>query len=183
VHARSLLNQSIKILAKSHTQAQRSHLPAPPHAGSKSCVAKRRRLGGLRASRASVSLSDSIFAAVKVTPFYRSARKLPRKMTHDLADLVVALVRSSSAVARSVVRLVLAFTQYSHHEYRVACIAIQDGRRETLYCVIMWAMQRGVGVPKQRGCLRMMVLIPSTKASNETNILQRPSPVVMRAGR
>jgi len=46
-------------------------------------------------------------------------------------------------------------------------IAIKDGRGETLYCAIVWAMKVGGGVPKQRGCLRVIVLIlvqrPRTK--------------------
>jgi len=41
----------------------------------------------------------------------------------------------------------------------MACIAIQDGRGETLYCAIVWAMKGGGGVTEQRGCLQMIVLV------------------------
>jgi len=41
----------------------------------------------------------------------------------------------------------------------MAYIAIQDGRGETLYCAIVWAMKGIRGVPKQGGCLRIIVLI------------------------
>jgi len=30
---------------------------------------------------------------------------------------------------------------------------------ETLYCAIVWGVKGGSGVPKQRGCLRIIVLI------------------------
>jgi len=40
-------------------------------------------------------------------------------------------------------------------------------REKTLYCPIVWATKGGSGVPKQRGCLRIIVLIivqgPQTK--------------------
>jgi len=41
----------------------------------------------------------------------------------------------------------------------MACTVIKDGRRETLYCAIVYAMKGGGGVPKQRKCLRIIVLI------------------------
>jgi len=63
--------------------------------------------------------------------------------------------------------LILAFTRYCHYQYCIACIAIQDGRGETPYCAMVWAMKRGGGAPKQGGCLRIIVLIlvqwPRTK--------------------
>jgi len=42
----------------------------------------------------------------------------------------------------------------------MACITIMDGRGETLYCAIAWAVKRASsGVPKRRGCLGIVVLI------------------------
>jgi len=53
----------------------------------------------------------------------------------------------------------LTFTRYCHSQYCKASIAIQDGRGGTLYCAIVWAMKGWSGVPKQGGCLRIIVLI------------------------
>jgi len=57
----------------------------------------------------------------------------------------------------------------------MARMAIQDGREETLYCTIVWAMQEGGGVPKQGGCLQIIVLIlgqrPRTKRISCTDQL------------
>jgi len=53
----------------------------------------------------------------------------------------------------------LAFTRYCHYQYCMACIAIKDGRGDTLYCAIAWAVRGARGVPKRRGCLQIIVLI------------------------
>ena len=55
--------------------------------------------------------------------------------------------------------LQLAFTRHCHYQYCTACIAIKDCRGETLYCAKVWAVKGGSGVPKQGGCLQMIVLI------------------------
>jgi len=56
---------------------------------------------------------------------------------------------------------------YFHYQYCVADIAIQDGRGKPLYCAVVWAVKGGGGRPKQRECLRIIVLIlvrrPRTK--------------------
>jgi len=43
-----------------------------------------------------------------------------------------------------------AFTRYCHYQYCIACTAIKDGWEEALYCA---------GVPRQRKCLRIIILI------------------------
>jgi len=48
----------------------------------------------------------------------------------------------------------------------MACIAIQDGREETLYWAIVWAMQGGDRVPKQGGVFANDSIDSWTKASN-----------------
>jgi len=58
------IDQSTKLLKEPHTSTREATFQHH-HAGSKpfvglTCVAKRRRLGGLRANRASVSLRDSL---------------------------------------------------------------------------------------------------------------------------
>ena len=64
-------------------------------------------------------------------------------------------------------RFVLAFPRYCHYQYCMACIAIKDGRGETLYCAILWVMKGMMGVPKQRGCLQIIVLIRVQKPRNK----------------
>ena len=61
VHINISINQSINQILKAPHEHKRSHTPPQPHGhtGSKPRDAKRRRLGGLRASRASASLRDS----------------------------------------------------------------------------------------------------------------------------
>jgi len=54
---------------------------------------------------------------------------------------------------------ILAFTGYCHYQYCMGCIAIKVGRGETLHRAIVSAMKGGSGVPKQRGYLRVIVLI------------------------
>jgi len=49
-------------------------------------------------------------------------------------------------------------TQYCHYQYRMACIAKQDGWGETLDCAIVWAMKGWSGGPKQGGCLRIILV-------------------------
>jgi len=49
----------------------------------------------------------------------------------------------------------------------MAGIAIQDGRGDIQYCAIVWAMEGWGGVPKQRGCLQIIVLIPVQRPRTE----------------
>jgi len=67
---------NLKILKEPHTStstiAIREATSQHHHTGGKPCVAKRRRLGGLRAKRSSVSLRDSLNSCV--ARFFRSAR-------------------------------------------------------------------------------------------------------------
>jgi len=37
----------------------------------------------------------------------------------------------------------LAFTQYCHYQYRMACIAMKGGRGDITYCAMVWAMRGG----------------------------------------
>jgi len=46
-------------------------------------------------------------------------------------------------------------------------IVIKDGRGGTLYCAIAWAMQGGSGVPKQEGCLQIIVLILAQRSRSK----------------
>jgi len=64
------INQSIKS-SKRHTST-REATSQRNHTGSKPRDAKRRRLGGLRASRASISLRDSLY----VNTLFTEARKI-----------------------------------------------------------------------------------------------------------
>jgi len=61
----------------------------------------------------------------------------------------------------------LPFTRYRHYQYGMACIAINDGRGETLYCAIVWAMKGVGGVPKPGGCLRRIVLYLGQRSRTE----------------
>jgi len=45
----------------------------------------------------------------------------------------------------------LAFTRYCHYQYRMPCIAIQDGQEETHSWAIVWAMQGGWGAQAKGG--------------------------------
>jgi len=76
LHNQSINQQSIKS-SKRHT-GTREATSQRNHTGSKPRDAKRRRLGGLRASRASVSLRDSLYV---YTLFTEAREKLPRKTT------------------------------------------------------------------------------------------------------
>jgi len=75
------INQSIKS-SKRHTST-REATSQLNYTGSKPRDAQRRRLGGLRASRASVSLRDSLFV---YTLFTEARKKLPRKTTSDVSS-------------------------------------------------------------------------------------------------
>jgi len=77
----SRVNQSIKS-TKRHTST-REATSQRNHTGSKPRDAKRCRLGGRRASRASVSLRDSLYV---YTLFTEARKKLPRKTTSDVSS-------------------------------------------------------------------------------------------------
>jgi len=66
----------------------------------------------------------------------------------------------------------LAFTRCCHDHYCMACIATKDGREETLYCAIVWAMKGGGGA-QTRGVFANYSIDFCIKASNSTNILLR----------
>ena len=83
LHAATLgqsINQSIKS-SKRHTST-REATSQRNHTGSKPRDAKRRRLGGLRASRASASLRDSLYVYALFT---EARKKLPRRTTSDVS--------------------------------------------------------------------------------------------------
>jgi len=41
----------------------------------------------------------------------------------------------------------------------MTCVTIKNGRGETLYCAMVWAIKGKGGVPKQGRCLRIIELI------------------------
>jgi len=77
------VNQSINQSesSKSHTST-REATSQHNHTGSKPSVAKRRRLGGLRASRASVSLRDSLHIYTLFTEARKKCRRKPTQVYH-----------------------------------------------------------------------------------------------------
>jgi len=83
IYNQSIINQPIKS-SKRHTST-REATSQRNHTGSKPRDAKRRAglLGGLRASRASVSLRDSLYV---YTLFTEARKKLPRKTTSDVSS-------------------------------------------------------------------------------------------------
>jgi len=78
--SRQSINQSIKS-SKRHTST-REATSQRNHTGSKPRDAKRRRLGGLRASRASISLRDSLHVYMLVTEARKNCRGKPPQMYH-----------------------------------------------------------------------------------------------------
>jgi len=88
------INQSIKS-SKRHTST-REATSQRNHTGSKHRDAKRRRLGGLRASRASVSLRDSLYV---YTVFTEARKKMPRKTTSDVLSLRIFLRKKKEMIA------------------------------------------------------------------------------------
>ena len=59
----------------------------------------------------------------------------------------------------------LAFTQYCHYQHCMACIAMEDGRVETLYRAIVCATKCGGGA-HTRGVFADNSMDSCTKASN-----------------
>jgi len=55
------------------------------------------------------------------------------------------------------------------------CLAIKNGRGETLYCAIVQAIKGESGVPKQGAVLANNSIDSYTKALNQTNVLYRPN--------
>ena len=50
------------------------------------------------------------------------------------------------------------------------------GRGETQHRVILWAIQRAGGVPKQKGCLHRILLMGAQKPRHQLHILSRVNP-------
>ena len=116
-------NQSInQILNQSATRPQetREATSQRNHTSSKPRNAKRRRLGGLRASRASVSLRDSLFV---YKLFTEARKKLPRKTASDADRCIIFLRKKKETRARD-----LAYYDTLYHYRENWCVPYAQWR-------------------------------------------------------